>query len=85
MIVDCKLHGRYKVWLLIQDSHLALDACYLLVMSSFGILYIIPMRNADFRCSARSPASMSGAAQLKKQNVHVGETVSVFPEVAMIF
>lgn len=74
------------MWLLIQDSHLALDACYLLVMSSFGISYDIPMRNADFRCSARSSLlSMSGAAQLKKQNVHVDETVSVFPEVAMMF
>jgi hypothetical protein len=45
----------------------------------------IPMRRADFRCSARSPASTSGAAQLKKQNVQVGDRVSAALEDAILF
>lgn len=42
------------------------------------------MRNVDFRCSASSPASRSGAAQLKKQNVHVGDIVSAVFEDAIV-
>jgi hypothetical protein len=43
------------------------------------------MRIADFRCSFLSPASISGAAQLKKQNVQVGNTVSSALEDAIVF